>query len=120
MEVVVSQGDTGAEIGRTLLDAGVVASVEAFMAAANVDPDFTRVQPGTYTLPQQLPAVDAVAALLDPANRSNETVVIAEGLRVEQILQRLSAERPASRSRSCRPPSTPRSSRQVPGSCRGW
>lgn len=90
VEVVVAQGDTGAQIGRTLLDAGVVASVEAFTAAANAEPGFTSVQPGTYTLAQQLPAVDAVAALLDPANRVTDTVVIAEGLRVDQILDRLS------------------------------
>ena len=77
------------QIGRTLLDAGVVASVEAFLAAANANPEFTRVQPGTYTLPQQLPATDAVAALLDPANRQTDTLVIAEGLRVGQILDRL-------------------------------
>lgn len=89
VEVVVNPGDTGRQMGQTLLEADVVASVEAFVEAANADPRFTSVQPGTYTMPQQLPAADAVAALLDPANRSNETVVIAEGLRVDQILDRL-------------------------------
>ena len=92
VEVVVASGDTGPQIGDALLDAGVVASVEAFLAAARAEPEFTSVQPGTYTVAQQLPAADAVAALLDPANRVRSTVVIAEGLRVEQILDRL-AER---------------------------
>ena len=89
VEVVVASGDTGPQIGDALLDAGVVASVEAFLAAARAEPEFTSVQPGTYTVAQQLPAADAVAALLDPANRVRSTVVIAEGLRVEQILDRL-------------------------------
>ncbi|MFC3687363.1 endolytic transglycosylase MltG [Aquipuribacter hungaricus] len=89
VEVVVAEGDSGSQIGRTMVDVGVVASVEAFVAAANAEPEFTSVQPGTYTMAQQLPAVDAVAALLDPANRVTNTVVIAEGLRVDQILDRL-------------------------------
>ena len=85
-------GDTGAQMGQTLVDADVVASVDAFVEAANAEPRFTSVQPGTYTLPQQIPAVDAVAGLLDPANRATSTVVIAEGLRVDQILDRLAEE----------------------------
>ena len=89
VEVVVNPGDSGTQIGTTLLDAGVVASVEAFLAAANAQPEFTSVQPGTYTMAQQLPAVDAVTVLLDPANRVTSTVVIAEGLRVEKTLDRL-------------------------------
>ncbi|WP_380168497.1 endolytic transglycosylase MltG [Jannaschia sp. R86511] len=89
VEVVVAPGDTGREMGQTLLDAGVVASVEAFVEAANADPRFTSVQPGTYTVAQQLPAADAVAALVDPANRETNTVVVAEGLRVDQALERL-------------------------------
>jgi UPF0755 protein len=89
VEVVVSPGDRGPQMGRTLADADVVASVEAFIAAANAEPRFTSVQPGTYTLAQQMSAAEAVQALLDPANRVTETVVIAEGLRVDQILDRL-------------------------------
>jgi UPF0755 protein len=90
VEVVVEPGDRGPQMGRTLADADVVASVEAFIAAANAEPRFTSIQPGTYNLPQQLPATAAVQALLDPANRvANDTVVIAEGLRVDQILDRL-------------------------------
>jgi UPF0755 protein len=55
VEVVVAQGDTGSQIGRTLLDAGVVASVEAFLAAANANPDFTRVQPAPTPCPSSCP-----------------------------------------------------------------
>lgn len=89
VEVVVAPGDRGPQMGRTLADADVVASVEAFISAANAEPRFTSVQPGTYTLAQQMSAAEAVQALLDPANRVTETVVIAEGLRVDQILDRL-------------------------------
>ncbi|MFC5381795.1 endolytic transglycosylase MltG [Aquipuribacter nitratireducens] len=92
VEVVVNPGDNGRAIGETLVEADVVASVEAFVGAANVSPDFTSVQPGTYTLPQRIPAAEAVDALLDPANRVEDTVVLAEGLRVQQILDRLAEE----------------------------
>lgn len=89
VEVVVAPGDTGQQMGQTLLAADVVASVEAFVEAANADPRFTSVQPGRYTVTQQVPAADAVAALVNPENRVTETVVIAEGLRVDQVLDRL-------------------------------
>jgi UPF0755 protein len=92
VEVVVNPGDSGRAMGATLEEAGVVASVDAFVEAANAEPRFTSVQPGTYTLPQGIPAAEAVAALLEPGNRVDDTVVIAEGLRLNQILDRL-AER---------------------------
>ena len=88
-EVVISPGDSGAEMATTLTEAGVVASREAFLAAANVEPDFTSVQPGTYLLRQEMSAFDAVQALLDPVNRRNDVLVIPEGLRTDQILDRL-------------------------------
>ena len=88
-EVVIAQGDSGAEMATTLTEAGVVASREAFLAAANVEPDFTSIQPGTYLLRQEMSAFGAVEALLDPVNRRNDVVVIPEGLRTDQILDRL-------------------------------
>ena len=92
VEVVVAPGDTGTDMGRTLAAADVVASEEAFVEAANGEPLFTTVQPGRYTLPLQIPAVAAVAALLDPVNLVTDTIVVPEGLRVAQVLDRLSEE----------------------------
>ena len=84
--VVVADGDAASDIGVTLAAAGVVASAEAFVDAAARDAASTGIQPGTYALPQQLPAVDALAFLVDPTNRIVDGVLVREGLRVEQTL----------------------------------
>lgn len=89
VEVVVNPGDSGAAIGATLVEAGVVASVDRFVAAYNANPDAASIQPGQYTLMQQLPAVDAVDALLDPSSRSDDAVTIPEGFRATQIYERV-------------------------------
>lgn len=90
-EVVIAPGDSGEQMATTLTDAGVVASREAFLSAANIEPEFTTIQPGTYTLLEQMRAFDAVQALLDPVNRRDDAVVIPEGLRVPETLDRLAA-----------------------------
>lgn len=88
-EIVVSPGDSGAAIGGTLVDADVVATVEAFVAAYTANPDAASIQPGSYTLTQQIPASDAVDALLDPASRSDAGITVPEGWRASQIYERL-------------------------------
>jgi UPF0755 protein len=88
-EVRITPGDTATDIGGRLADAGVVASQEAFVAAARADERSTRIQPGTYRLPTRLPAADALAALLDPASRLVRRVTVPEGLRLTETINRL-------------------------------
>ncbi len=83
----VSQGDSLAEMGRGLKEAGVVASVQAFTDAAAGNPDSTGIQVGFYTLKKEMPAADALAVLIDPANLVKDTVTIPEGLRVVDIVE---------------------------------
>ncbi len=89
--VQVHPGDTATVIGSTLHQAGVVASVAAFVQAAMHDQNSVNVQPGYYSLPTQISASDALTALLDPASRVQNTVTIPEGLRVDQIVDLLVA-----------------------------
>ena len=91
VEVVVEPGDTGAAIGRTLAEAGVVASVEAFTRAYAANPDAVAIQHGTYTMLLEMNAAEAVERLLDRANRVELRVTIPEGYTVEQILRVASA-----------------------------
>jgi len=90
-QVVVNQGDTGASIGETLQTAGVVASVGAFTTAYTANPDAASIQPGTYELPLEMKASDAVAALLDPSRRISYKVTVPEGLTAAQTFERISA-----------------------------
>jgi UPF0755 protein len=85
--VVVAEGDSAADIALTLTAQDVVASAEAFVDAAARDAASTGIQPGTYALPQQIPATEALAILVDPSNRITDGVLIREGLRVEQTLR---------------------------------
>ena len=91
VQVVVNTGDTGTDIGNTLVDANVVATVGAFTEAYNNNPQAVQIQAGTYTLREEMAAVDAVQALLDPGSRADLTVTIPEGWRATQIYERVAA-----------------------------
>jgi len=92
VEIVVNPGDSGQAIGRTLADAGVVATANAFVSAYAANPAATGIQPGTYSLLTQIPAADAVQALLNPASRIEDKLTIAEGLTARQIYEKVAAE----------------------------
>ncbi|MFI9581615.1 endolytic transglycosylase MltG [Streptomyces sp. NPDC052236] len=66
-----------AEIGSILKKAGVVKSIEAFIAAANSDPKSKTISFGVYTLKKEMSAVSAVDLMLDPVSRNN--LIIPEG-----------------------------------------
>lgn len=90
--VQVEEGDTAAAIGRTLKDANVVASVEAFTQAAAGDERSRGIQVGSYELQEEMRAADALAVLVDSANIVRTSITIPEGFRLEQILERLAAQ----------------------------
>ncbi len=85
----VEDGDSISEMGRGLKEQGVVASVQAFLNAAQAEPDSTGIQVGFYKLQKRLPAADALDVLLDPENILKNTVTIPEGLTVDDILATL-------------------------------
>jgi UPF0755 protein len=82
----VGEGDIIAEIGRNLKAEGVVASVDAFTAAAAADPDSAGIQVGFYAMKKEMAAADALEVLLDPDNQVKSTVTVPEGLRVEDVM----------------------------------
>jgi UPF0755 protein len=81
-EVVVEvlPGQTATDIAQTLYTKGVVKSAKAYVNAAKADPHGTDVQPGTYKLHLKMKASQALAMLLDDANRVVSKVTIPEGL----------------------------------------
>ncbi|HSK56202.1 MAG TPA: endolytic transglycosylase MltG [Jiangellales bacterium] len=89
-EVVVEipEGASLTTIGRVLHDAGVVASVEAFVDAAEADARASGIQPGSYTLLREMAAADAISAMLD-STTVLDRVTVPEGLRVSQTVDRL-------------------------------
>jgi UPF0755 protein len=85
--VEVQQGDSATDIGRSLEDQGVVASVGAFTNAANARADEAAgIQVGYYELQKEMKADDALSILVDPANLVRNTVTVPEGLRVKDTV----------------------------------
>ncbi len=91
VSVTIEQGATGTAMADTLVDAGVVASREAFVQAFNANPDAAQIQPGTYELLAEMRAADAVSALLNPANKSELRITVPEGWRASQIFERIAS-----------------------------
>ena len=87
--VEVVSGDTIPDMGRTLEDADVVASADAFIDAASGDPCAPTIQAGFYPLKKKMQAAAALAVMCDPSNIDNRDVTIPEGLRVDQVVDLL-------------------------------
>ncbi|WP_346623262.1 endolytic transglycosylase MltG [Blastococcus montanus] len=92
VDIRVQQGDTLSDIARTLEEADVVASTGPFIDAASANPAATGIQPGVYTMRQQMSGEAALELLLDPVSRQVARVTVPEGFTVEQILARLAEE----------------------------
>ena len=82
IDIRVSEGDTLSDIARTLVDAGVIASVGPFVQAAEANADSVGIQPGVYGLRQQMSGQAALDLMLDPAARRLSRVTLPEGLTV--------------------------------------
>lgn len=80
VEIEVTEGQTATQIAHVLYEKDVVASPEAFIAAADANQESRNIQPGTYELQLQMRASDAVLALLDPESRVQQLVTVPEGL----------------------------------------
>jgi len=82
----VESGDSVAEMGRGLKEAGVVASVQAFLNAADAAGGGDTIQVGFYQFKKEMVAADAIDVLLDPSNILSDRVTVPEGLRVVDIV----------------------------------
>ncbi|MFD6676173.1 endolytic transglycosylase MltG [Rhodococcus zopfii] len=82
--IQVRSGETANEIAVELTEKGVVASASAFFNAAVQNTGMNAVQPGFYSLATNMPAVDAVADLVDPASRVG-ALVVSEGRQLHDI-----------------------------------
>lgn len=90
--VEIHEGDTSTAIGRTLESAGVVKSVEAFVAAATANERSRSIQVGFYQLRKEMKATEALALLIDPANLIQARVVIPEGYRTKDVVKAIVAK----------------------------
>ncbi len=82
--IEVHDGDSTTAIGQTLKDRQVVATVKAFVDAAQGNAAIASIQPGFYKVRTEIPASDAVNRLADPQNRVGR-LVIPEGRQLDDI-----------------------------------
>jgi UPF0755 protein len=87
--IVVAKGDSLTAIGRTLADAGVVATSDAFVGAASADSRAESIAPGAYQLRSGMSGAAALDLMLDPAARLVQKVVVPEGLRFEKTVAKI-------------------------------
>ncbi|MEU3979897.1 endolytic transglycosylase MltG [Streptomyces sp. NPDC026672] len=69
--VEIPKGAGGYDIGRKLKEAGVVKSVDAFVAAQSQNPNGKQIQAGAYLLKKEMSAASAVQMMLDPKSQNN-------------------------------------------------
>jgi len=90
--VEVHDGDTLSRIGERLHSAGVVESVGAFTSAADANDRSRLIGPGFYRLHKHMKASLALTLMLQPSSLVADRVTITEGMRMDAILNALSAK----------------------------
>lgn len=82
--IQVHDGDSTTAIGKTLQEGKVVATIKAFVDAADGNAAISSIQPGFYKVRTEIPAADAVSRLADPGNRVGK-LVIPEGRQLDDV-----------------------------------
>lgn len=82
--IQIHDGDSTTAIAKTLEERKVVATVAAFVDAADGNAAISSIQPGFYKVRTEIPASNAVARLADPQNRVGK-LVIPEGRQLDDI-----------------------------------
>lgn len=90
VNVMIHEGETGEDIAHTLADQKVVASFDAFYSLLLKQSPSPIFQPGVYKLAKEMSARSALTALMDPANKLDQTVIIPEGTAEADVLQLVS------------------------------
>jgi UPF0755 protein len=82
--IQIHDGDSTTAIGQTLQEHNVVATVSAFVDAAEGNAAISSIQPGFYKVRTEIPAANAVDRLADPQNRVGK-LVIPEGRQLDDL-----------------------------------
>ncbi|NYE20403.1 endolytic transglycosylase MltG [Microbacterium immunditiarum] len=85
--VTIESGDTGQSISPKLYEAGVTKTPEAFYAYLIETQQNPPFQPGVFRLQKQMTSEAALAMILDPASKLENSALIPEGKTVEQTTE---------------------------------
>lgn len=90
VHVEIKEGANGISMGRALLEAGVIKSVEAFTNAFGKNPKSRTIQPGFYTMARQMSGTEAVKFLVDSAG--GNFLILPEGLKAVDIYTKIDSK----------------------------
>ncbi|MFZ3469098.1 endolytic transglycosylase MltG [Streptomyces sp. 4.24] len=85
VDVEIPKGAGLGQMGRILKEAGVVASAQAFVDAANGNPKGKSIQPGVYPLKKKMSAASVVEVMTDPSKL--HVLTITEGMRNSTVYE---------------------------------
>jgi UPF0755 protein len=88
--VVIQSGDIGSDVAKTLEQAGVTKTFDAFYRLLLKEPSVT-FEPGSYQLQKHMSATSALAALQDPKNKIVHVAVLKEGISAESAFVQLAS-----------------------------
>ena len=88
--ISITNGESGSDIAKSLFDAGVVKSIDAFFRVAVGDQRATRIAPGDHLLDRNIPAKTALTQLLDN-KRIVGLIIVKDGARLIEIITALVA-----------------------------
>ncbi|WP_349898012.1 endolytic transglycosylase MltG [Parafrigoribacterium soli] len=88
--VTVKNGEIGADVARSLKDAGVTKSVSAFYELLLKQNPQVAFHPGSYALKKEMSAKAALAAIQDPKNKVVTRLTLPEGITLKGVIARLS------------------------------
>lgn len=89
--IVITEGEIGEDIARSLAEADVVKTSEAFYELLLAQDPQVEFSTGSYRMRLQMSSQAALDALQNPENRVEFTAVIPEGKTVDQALELVSA-----------------------------
>jgi UPF0755 protein len=90
VEIVIQPGDGGEQVAQKMVDADIVASFEAIIRPMRLSNPV--IYPGTYLFPTKMSGAAALALLVSGENRVVLEITLREGLRLDQMLSRLSEQ----------------------------
>ncbi|MFB7170905.1 endolytic transglycosylase MltG [Streptomyces sp. NPDC056254] len=85
VDVEIPKGAGLGQMGRILKEAGVVASAQAFVDAANANPKGKSIQPGVYPMNKKMSGAAAVALMIDPTKLN--VITVTEGMRNAKVYE---------------------------------
>lgn len=88
--VTVRSGDIGSDVAQALQQAGVTKTFDAFYNLLLAQPDNVTFVPGNFALQKQMSAQSALDALLDPANKLTDRLLLREGITLGTALEIIS------------------------------